>query len=137
MSGCSTVVDVAPPTDVDPATAQICVDFVGALPDTLSGQESQETDPESSLTAAWGEPAIIVRCGVQRPAALEPSSQLTTVNGVDWFAEELTGGYLFTTYGRQAYVEVTVPDDYAPEIGPVTELSAAVSDSVPKNQEPS
>jgi hypothetical protein len=137
MSGCSTVVDVTPPTDVDPATARICADFADALPDTLSGQESQKTDPESALTAAWGQPAIIARCGVERPTALEPSSQVTTVNGVDWFVEELTGGYLFTTYGRQAYVEVTVPDDYAPEVGPVTELSAAVADTVPKSQEQS
>ena len=134
MSGCSTVIEVAPPVDVNPATAQICADFRDSLPDSLSGQGSQKTDPESPLTAAWGEPAIIVRCGVDRPAALEPSSQLTTVNDVDWFAEELTGGYLFTTYGRKAYVEVTVPNDYAPEIGPVTELSAAVADTVPKVQ---
>jgi hypothetical protein len=135
MSGCSTVVDVTPPTDVDPATAAICADFGDGLPDALSGQERRDTDPASGFTAAWGEPAIIVRCGVERPAALEPSSQVTTVNGVDWFAEELTGGYLFTTYGRQAYVEVTVPDEYAPEIGPVTELSTAVADSVPTSQE--
>lgn len=132
-SGCSSVVGVIPPADVDPATAQVCADFVDALPDTVSGQASQETDPPSPLTAAWGDPVIVVRCGVERPAALEPSSQLTSVNGVDWFVEELTGGYLFTTYGRQAYVEVTVPNDYSPEIGAVTELSAAVAETVPKS----
>lgn len=130
-SGCSTAVEVTPPADVDPATVQTCAGLVGALPATVSGQDSQDTDPESSLSAAWGEPAIVLRCGVPRPAALEPSSQLATVNGVDWFVEELTGGYLFTTYGRQAYVEVSVPNDYAPEIGAVTELSAAVAEAVP------
>ncbi|MCZ3387847.1 MAG: DUF3515 domain-containing protein [Actinomycetia bacterium] len=134
-SGCSTVVEVTPPIDVDPVAAQICADFAGALPDTVAGQEGQKTDPASTLTAAWGDPAIVVRCGVERPAALEPSSQLTSVNRVDWFVEELTGGYLFTTYGRQAYVEVTVPDDWAPEIGAVTELSAAVAESVPKSSD--
>lgn len=108
-------------------TQQICADLAAQLPDTLAGQNSRPTDPESVLTTAWGDPAIIVRCGVPRPEALEPTSQLTSVNGVDWFPEELTRGYLFTTYGRRVYVEVTVPDDYAPEIGPVTELSAAVA----------
>lgn len=98
----------------------------------MSGQALRETGPESSLTAAWGDPAIVVRCGVPRPAALEPTSQLTSVNGVDWFAEELTGGYLFTTYGRQTYVEVSVPADYAPEIAPVTELTTAVAATIPK-----
>ena len=94
-------------------------------------QESRSTEPDSPSTAAWGDPAIVLRCGVPRPAALTRTAQLVSVNGVDWFAEELTGGYVFTTYGRQAYVEVTVPDDYAPEIGPVTELSSSVAEAVP------
>ena len=77
-----------------------------------------------------------MRCGVPRPTTLDATSQLVTVDGVDWFAEELTAGYLFTTTGRVAYVEVSVPDDYAPEIGPVTELSPAVADAVPKGANP-
>ena len=32
-----------------------------------------------------------------------------------WFAEPAHGGYLFTTIGRPAYVEVSVPSHYAPE----------------------
>ena len=68
--------------------------------------------------------------------ALTASSELVGVNGVDWFAEELTSGYAFTTYGRAAYVEVMVPDDYSPEIGPVTELSGAVADTIPKVDAP-
>ncbi|MCZ3387172.1 MAG: DUF3515 domain-containing protein [Actinomycetia bacterium] len=131
-SGCSGSVAITPPTDVDPVTAQICAELDDAWPGTVSGQALRETGPESSLTAAWGDPAIVVRCGVPRPAALEPTSQLTSVNGVDWFAEELTGGYLFTTYGRQIYVEVSVPADYAPEIAPVTELTTAVAATIPK-----
>ena len=62
-----------------------------------------------------------------------PSSQLIDVNGLEWFAEELTQGYLFTTYGLAANVEVTVPDDYAPEIGPVTELSTLVQAAIAKS----
>ncbi len=135
VSGCSGAVEVTAPSNVDPETAQICADLVGALPERVSGQDAQDTDPESTLTAAWGDPAIVLRCGVPRPAALQATSSLTNVNGVDWFAEELTGGYLFTTYGRQPYVEVTVPDTYSPEIGPVAELSATVADTVPEGSE--
>lgn len=131
-SGCSGAIDVGPPTDVEPASAQVCADLAGNLPDTVADQESRSTEPESPLTAAWGEPAIVLRCGVPRPAALTRTSQLVSVNGVDWFAEELTEGYVFSTYGRQVYVEVTVPDDYAPEIGPVTELSSSVAEAVPE-----
>ncbi len=110
----------------------VCADLASQLPDAVAGQTARATEPDSPLTAAWGKPAIVLRCGVPRPAALSSTSQLIGINGVDWFAEELTGGYLFTTYGRKVYVEVTVPDDYAPEAGPVTEISAAVTAAVPE-----
>ncbi len=101
------------------------------LPDELVDESRRETEPASDFTAAWGQPAISVRCGVSDPAALNPASELTVVGDVEWFAEELTEGYAFTTYERVANVEVTVPDDYAPEIGPVSELSSLVAEFVP------
>jgi hypothetical protein len=104
------------------------------LPDELVGQQGRATDPESDFTAAWGDPAITVRCGVPDPKTLVPSSQLVRVDGVAWFPEELTAGYLFTTYRRQTNVEVTVPDDYSPEIDPVTELSPLVKRSIPADR---
>lgn len=132
VSGCSGAVPVAAPTDATPLVLQTCADLVSAVPESVSGQDRRATEPESALTVAWGDPAIVMRCGVPRPPTLKPSSQLVNVDGVDWFAEELTGGYLFTTYGRQAFVEVSVPADYAPEVGPITELSAAVTETVPE-----
>lgn len=136
-TSCTRSVEVTPPdpgADAPPAEVlEACADLATELPDELAGQPSRPTTPESALTAAWGDPAvIIVRCGVPRPETLTASSQLVTVDGVDWFAEELTAGYLFTATGRTAYVEVTVPDDYAPEIGPVTELSPLVATAIPE-----
>jgi hypothetical protein len=129
LAACSGPVSVEPP---DPPThSGSCADFMAGLPDELVGQTSRDTDPESALTAAWGDPAITVRCGVPPPDTLDVTSQLITANRVDWFPEELTEGYLFTTYGRVTVVEVTVPDDYTPEIGPATELSALVDETIP------
>ena len=99
--------------------------MIDALPRTVAGQDRRTTTPEG-LTAAWGDPPIVLRCGVPRPAALMPTSQLVTVDGVDWFAEPLSNGYLFTTYGRAAYVEVAVPSAYQPPAAVLTELAAAV-----------
>ena len=67
-SGCSDAIDVAPPADVPPAATQVCAALAERLPDTLSGngagngadQESRATEPESALTAAWGDPAIVL-----------------------------------------------------------------------------
>jgi hypothetical protein len=135
VSSCAGAVDVAPPADVEPASAQVCADLADSLPDTVTDLDLRATEPESPLTSAWGDPAIVLRCGVPRPDALTRTSQLVSVDGVDWFAEELTQGYVFTTYGRQVFVEVTVPDDYDPEIGPVTELSSAVAETVPERSD--
>jgi hypothetical protein len=101
------------------------------LPSTLRGEPSRTTEPDSPLTAAWGDPAITVRCGVPDPAALTPTSQLISIDGVDWLPEPLDDGYRFTSYGRVTNVEVTVPDAYTPEADPVTVLSPLVKDSVP------
>jgi hypothetical protein len=121
---------VAPPQP-DPAAATTCADLAEQLPTQVAAQDSRTTTPESALTSAWGDPAIILRCGVAVPAALTATSQLITVNGVDWFPQELTAGYRFTTTGRVANVELSVPDDYAPEAEALVDLAQAVSDTVP------
>ena len=109
---------------------------MASLPDLLDGAESRDTDPPSDLTAAWGDPAITVRCGVPDPQALTPSAQLFTIDGVDWFPEQLDAGYVFTTYQRETNVEVSVPDAYNPESDPVTELSGSVKDTIPRTGKP-
>ncbi len=86
--------------------------LVDDLPDAVQEGERRPTSPESDLTAAWGDPVIVLRCGVSSPAAYDPTAQLVEVNGVEWFPEELEHGYRFTTFGRSAFVEVTVPDRY-------------------------
>jgi hypothetical protein len=131
IASCSTAVDVSPP-DPAPTARDLCGALAQQLPDVVVGQEARDTAPDSDLTAAWGDPAIVLRCGVPEPEALEPTSQLVTVDGVDWFPEQLTAGYLFTTYGRAVFVEVSVPDDYAPEAGALTDLADAVEAAVPR-----
>jgi hypothetical protein len=132
-AGCSGAAKVDPPNPPPEGSAKAtaCGEFMARLPDELADESRRETEPASDFTAAWGRPAISVRCGVSDPAALNPASELTVVGDVEWFAEELTEGYAFTTYERVANVEVTVPDDYAPEIGPVSELSSLVAEFVP------
>lgn len=84
------------------------------------------------MVTAWGDPSIVLRCGVQRPASYDPTAELVTINGVNWFPEQLAHGYRFTTWGRAANVEVTVPDKYSPEVNPLVELASAVKQTNPK-----
>jgi hypothetical protein len=67
-----------------------------------------------------------MRCGVERPKALKATSQLNTVNGIDWLVEERDGGHVFTTVARAAYVEVTVPAAHDPQVGPLVDLAPAM-----------
>ena len=98
-----------------------------ALPEKVLDAERRKTEPVSPLTAAYGDPPIEVTCGVAPPAGMaEAQSQCFEVNGVGWFAKEVENGFIFTTIGRQVYVEVAVPAKYAPEANALTDVSDAV-----------
>lgn len=73
-------------------------------------------------TAAWGDPAIWVRCGVPAPAGF--GTGLIEIDGVAWFPVQLTNGYRFTANTGAGYVEVTVPGNYAPEADVLVGLAA-------------
>lgn len=130
LSGCASSVAL-PPASTDDNMTSTCAQFVGALPVTLDGARRANTDPKSPTTAAWGPPFITLRCGVPMPRAYTPTSELVTINGVDWLPEPLTNGTMFTSIGRAVNIEVVVPKEYAPEANVVVEVSRFVSAEVP------
>ena len=99
---------------------------MAALPNTVLDQDRRVVRP-GALSAAWGRPAIVVRCGVAQPAALTSASECVEVNNVGWFDEPADGGRIYTTIGRSTFVEVSVPSDYAPELNALTDLAGPVS----------
>ncbi|MGH3343379.1 MAG: DUF3515 domain-containing protein [Carbonactinosporaceae bacterium] len=113
--------------------AQACRALHAALPPVVDSQDQRDTRPASRGTAAWGDPAIVLRCGVPRPRGLTRTSQLAVVNGVEWYTKRHAGGYRFTSTGRVARVQVTVPGVYAPEVNPLVDLAAPVSRAVPRD----
>ena len=128
LSACSSGVSVPPPSpEPSGAAAYACAALHGRLPDEVAGATTTAVKPQSPLTQAWGSPAIILRCGVGIPKALTSTSQLVTINGVDWLPEPLTQGYLFTTVGRVLNVEVSVPDHYSPEADALSDLGPTIS----------
>ena len=82
-------------------------------PSTVSGMTRRPTDPDSPGVRAWGDPAVIARCGV---AALGPTeTECIEVDGVGWIPQSLSDGTRFTSFGTDPAVEVLVPKTYAPE----------------------
>jgi hypothetical protein len=129
-AGCTGGAVEVPVPRPDPATARLCGGL--RLPAELHGRSRRSTEPESPLITAWGSPAIAVRCGVARPSAMVPTSNLLTINGVDWFPQPMDRPTTFTAMGRQAYVEVTVPGAYKPAAEVLNELTGAIKALPPK-----
>lgn len=100
----------------------------------MAGEERREVEPVGS-GGAWGDPPIIVQCGVPKPAGLDPTSRCAEINGVGWFSDKNEDGYVFTTIGRETYVRVTVPAEYEPPADALVDLAGAIKEHDPVVQE--
>ena len=109
-----------------------CDTLLAALPETVDRQSRRRVEPSSALAAAWGDPPIVLRCGVPRPRQLTAHSPCAEVNGVGWFAQEREDAYSFTTIGRTAFVQVEVPYEYQPAADSLVDVAAAVKRHIPE-----
>ncbi|WP_445396356.1 DUF3515 domain-containing protein [Streptomyces sp. LE64] len=137
LAGCTSVdgpVTVAVPSPGAKA-AGLCRDLHAALPERVDGLDRVDPAPASELTSAWGDPAIILRCGVPRPVRMnDPEADGVDVNGVGWLLEEQDdGSFRFTTALRLAYVEVTLPKSLKDRgMGPLTDFAGPITATVPE-----
>ena len=126
-AGCSNAVTVDSPA-VSGAQAHACSALVRDLPKGVADQQRRHVDAGDGYAAAWGDPAIELRCGVPRPAGFDKFSACQRVNGVDWFVPESqqTGkptDITMTTVGRVPRVEVRLPEDYWPPANAMADLA--------------
>jgi Protein of unknown function (DUF3515) len=82
-------------------------------PQEVSGMPRRSTSPGSPGVAAWGDPAVVARCGVAAPGPTDV--ECLEVDGVGWIPQQLSDGTRFTAFGREPALEVLVPKRYAPE----------------------
>ncbi|UWE11990.1 DUF3515 domain-containing protein [Actinacidiphila bryophytorum] len=118
----------------DARTAGYCRALHDALPQKVQGLSRHGVGSRSELVTGWGDPAIVLRCGVPRPAVDDdPEADGVDADGVSWSVEKGSGGSLvLTTTLRLAYVEVRLPKEHAVDIGPLTDLAAAVKKTIPE-----
>lgn len=131
VSGCTygLSVDAYPTT---PKTSKDCDALYADLPNTVADEKRR--DVKHTIAAAWGKSPIILRCAVEKPTRLDRVSQCLNVDDVDWFAESIADGSLFTTVGRQYYISVEVPNDYDPPANALIDLAASVKKHDPSVQ---
>lgn len=128
-AGCGALQVDAYPTEPD--TQTVCTGLFNDLPKEVDGQSHRRV--EDDIAAAWGDPAIILRCGVEEPEDLQPSSRCDEVENIGWLAEETEDGHLFTTIGREFYVSVEVPSQYDPAADALVDLSDAIGRHDPED----
>jgi hypothetical protein len=128
-------ISAAGPTP-DTAGQTLCNKVIGALPVSLEGLAPRvvHARPDSPYVVAWGDPAVVLRCGVGRPAALVPGSadQIFSANGADgvyWLPVRTKAATVWTSVDRAVYVEVTVPASYATP--PLNALATAIATVLP------
>ncbi|MFI1578734.1 DUF3515 domain-containing protein [Embleya sp. NPDC020630] len=133
-------IEVTAPTPAPGAATEACRALHDALPSKVMNAGPREVSPKSPLIAAWGDPAIVLRCGVGLPASMrvidptkvnsEPADSVE-VNGVTWTFSKYADGVRFTTVYRRANVEVSVPKKFAEPAAPLVDVADAVSRAVP------
>lgn len=117
-----------------------CRTLVDALPDRLGDlARATPADPAPPGAAAWraapdGE-AVILRCGLDRPAEFVLGSPLQVVDAVSWFrvgevgAGADQGRSTWFAVDRPVYVALTLPEGSGPT--PIQEISQLIAESLP------
>jgi hypothetical protein len=102
LAGCGGGPDLRPGPQAGSAA---CSDLLGRLPARVLDRPRAALDVAGA--AAWGEPAVVLRCGV--PPTGPTSDPCIEVDDVDWTFSQPDRDFRFVTYGRSPAVEVVVP----------------------------
>jgi hypothetical protein len=133
LAGCAPgAVEVEEP-DLSAQERAACEELVAVLPDRVADLQRREVEPADAVAAAWGDPAIVLVCGVGAPEDYDPANGCTTVNGIDWYIpmsqlesngeQDLT----MTTIERDVAVQVHMPGEHWPPAAPLADLSESVA----------
>ena len=93
------------------ADSAACKTLMPQLPQTLAGASRRILEGGGDGIAAWGDPAIILRCGMETPQELTCSAELTEINSVQWLplSGDGSGDTTFLAADRTVRIAVTVP----------------------------
>jgi hypothetical protein len=117
-------VDVAVPTATATPVISACRALLAALPDELdTGVRRRPVTGDATRTAAWGDPAITLTCGVPLP---DQSLQPIEIDGLKLVTKKARGVVTWTTFDRAVNVSIAVPTSYEEQIYDVQPLVPAL-----------
>ena len=134
LAGCTGSVEIDSP-DVDVETRSACARFLDVVPEKVSDERQRSTEPDDALGAAWGDPPIVVTCGVDMPEDFDAFSACEEVDGVGWFIPESAytetdEDVSITTIGWSPAVRIDLPPEYRPPDDVLVEIGAAVKSTL-------
>ena len=110
----------APPMSA--ADAAACRKLVDDLPAEVAGEKAREVSGDTHLGAAWGDPAIVLTCGVPLPSDFSRTSTCIETAGVGWYvpddvllSSDESRDVTMTAVGYRPRVQVFLPGEYRPD----------------------
>ena len=110
------------------ADSPACRTFMAALPARLGELDRRELAAGSPTigAAGYGDPAVVVRCGLADPSELTCNAALTDVNGVSYLLLTVADSSTYLVVDRGVRVAISTPE------GDSTATLQAISDVVSK-----
>jgi Protein of unknown function (DUF3515) len=115
---------------VTPEADASCPALMKTLPLDLSGEQSRRVKSDSPFAYAWGDPAVVLICGVDRPAGYVVGVSTIQINGVQWYVDTSDPDTtVWTTVDRPVYVQISLPSSV--DSAPVTALTPQIAQALP------
>jgi Protein of unknown function (DUF3515) len=124
-----------PPVQVDtppvtPAADLACPVLMAQLPVELAGENARHVDSASPYAYAWGDPPVVLICGVAPPAGYVVGAATIVISGVEWFVDTADPAVVvWTTVDRNVPVQVRVPA--TTDSASVTALCPVIATALP------
>lgn len=127
-----------PPVHAPKANSRACDSLLAELPGRLSIDDDpvprrELAAPAPPATVAWGDAQhdpISLRCGINAPAELKPTSKLIEISGVRWLPLRQGRTTTWLAVDRPVYVALTVSGSAGS--GPVQDVSAVLDRTLPE-----
>jgi Protein of unknown function (DUF3515) len=113
-----------------------CTRLLAALPEKLDGGEMGALErrrlaaPVPAGAAGWGEPPVVLRCGLHRPAELTATSRLLDVSGVQFLEIANPDMSTWVAVDRPVYVLVALPPTSGS--GPLQQIATVIANTLPR-----
>jgi hypothetical protein len=117
--------------DPEPSAEGPCTSLFQVLPVQLEGSDPRVVQSASPYVRAWGDPPVVLVCGVAKPPGFTSDAGLIQINGVAWYIAPPNGKdpVVWTAVDRAVYVQIQVPA--SADSSSVTDLTGPITKALP------